>query len=1061
MSHLPATGNGTMESLVGRVADEFIERLDRGEQPDIEELARRHPEAAAVLRQVLQALQLVRLSGPPSGASGLAAAAEAPVTGVLGDFRIVREVGRGAMGVVYEAVQVSLGRRVAVKVLPLAAALDARQLQRFKNEAQAAAHLLHQHIVPVYAVGYERGVHYYAMQFIDGHTLAALIHQLRQRDGLGPPTRASATASASEAILPATEPYVSEAAADTASRPAAALSTEHSGQSPAFFRTAARLGAQAAEALEHAHQLGVVHRDVKPANLLLDGRGELWVTDFGLAHCQSQAGLTLTGDLVGTLRYMSPEQALAQQGGVDHRTDVYSLGATLYELLTLEPVFDGRDRQELLRQIAFAEPRPPRKLNPALPGELETIVLKALGKDPAERYATAQELADDLGRYLRDEPIRAKRPTRWQRLKKWSRRHRGAVVFAVLAGALLLVSSVAILAVSNVAIERERRAATRQRDDAQVQRQLARRAVDKMYTQVAERWLSQQPQLEPLQREFLEEALHFYQEFGEEQGAVPELRLETGNAYRRVGEIQEKLGELSRAEEALNRAIALLEQLAADFPHEPRYRAVLASSHLKLGALFRRRVQFAEAEKELKRSLLLHKTLVAERPGVAEYELELSFSCAGLASVWLGEGRDREAADGCRQALSLLRKLPPDLASRTGCRRHQAGCTLGLGLALAADGRRREAEALCRQAALLLDRVVKDFPRDPGARHDLARALWSLCGQLPERFSPEAETLLRRALVITGQLTDDYPRVPDYRGLATMCQARLGQWLHEHGRFREAEEAFSQAFDCYEKLVAEVPCLPGDGLAQIEVWLVLRPLVLESGRYREAEQTVRKVLALAERLAVEFPGIDRFPHLAALSHDTLGLVLGEVGRPEEAEKAFREASAIWSELVKKGPARQEYRHWLAWSHNDLADLLATGPAAQYRDPPRAVQLAQKAVELHPQYGGFWNTLGTAHYRAGDYRAAVTELEKAMAMNRGGDCYDWFFLAMAHRRLGHEAEARDYYDRAVAWMAENQRKLERSKLQAARFRRFRAEAAALLCVEGSSTTTSKEVPPRNK
>jgi serine/threonine protein kinase len=250
MNHLGATGNGSMESLVGRVADEFIERLERGEQPAIEEFTGRHPEAAGVLRQVLEALQLVRLSGPPPGASGTAAAAEAPVTGVLGDFHILQEVGRGGMGVVYEAEQISLGRRVALKVLPFAAALDARQLQRFKNEAQAAAGLHHTHIVPVYAVGCERGVHYYAMQLIDGHTLAALIRQLRQQHGLEP--AAPAGASPSEAVGQATGPYVSPAGADTAGLPTLVW-TEHSNRNPAFFCLAAELGMQAAQALEHAH----------------------------------------------------------------------------------------------------------------------------------------------------------------------------------------------------------------------------------------------------------------------------------------------------------------------------------------------------------------------------------------------------------------------------------------------------------------------------------------------------------------------------------------------------------------------------------------------------------------------------------------------------------------------------------------------------------------------------------------------------------------------------------------------------------------------------------------
>ncbi len=183
----------------------------------------------------------------------------------------------------------------------------------------------------------------------------------------------------------------------------------------------------------------MIHRDVKPSNLLVDGRGNLWITDFGLARLQGDAGLTMTGDLLGTLRYMSPEQALAKRVGIDHRTDIYSLGATLYELLTLEPVYAGRDRQEILRRIAFEEPRPPRRLNAAIPVDLETIVLKAMARDPAARYSAAQELADDLGRFLKREPIRARRSNVWERSVKWAqRRPMVALLLAVVVVAVIL-----------------------------------------------------------------------------------------------------------------------------------------------------------------------------------------------------------------------------------------------------------------------------------------------------------------------------------------------------------------------------------------------------------------------------------------------------------------------------------------------------------------------------------------------------------------------------------------------------------------------------------------------
>jgi len=486
--------DGSAETLMGQIIDEFLERQEQGEQPQIEEYARRYPQLAVVLRQMLPALGLLqgpaadRLEDPPD------LAADIHPEGPLGDYRLVREIGRGGMGVVYEAVQISLGRRVALKILPFAAALDAKQLQRFKNEAHAAAQLHHQNIVPVYGVGYERGVHYYAMQLIDGYTLAAVIADLRrlahgtqeesespseplagdllsgkwlaeaaggeqQPTGPYPPLEGGEWSAERRApgALPASgsNPRISNghkpvdhAASDTVRPVEAALSTENSTKNPAFFRSATQLGIQAARALEHSHNLGVVHRDIKPTNLLVDGRGNLWITDFGLAHVHNDSKLTLTGDILGTLRYMSPEQALAQRVDVDQRTDLYSLGATLYELLTLEPAFTGSDRRELLRQIAFEEPRRPRQLNKSIPLELETIVLKALEKNPAERYATAKEMADDLERFLKDEPIRAKRPSLVLRMRKWSRRHRSVVASALIATVAVVAVAIGALLIS-------------------------------------------------------------------------------------------------------------------------------------------------------------------------------------------------------------------------------------------------------------------------------------------------------------------------------------------------------------------------------------------------------------------------------------------------------------------------------------------------------------------------------------------------------------------------------------------------------------------------------------
>jgi WD40 repeat protein/serine/threonine protein kinase len=432
-----------------QVLDEYLVALEQGRAPPRHEFLAQHPELADDLRECLASLEFIRkaaVAAPPVPATLPPAE---PQNGVLGDFRIVREVGRGGMGVVYEAEQISLGRGVALKVLPFAATLDPRQLQRFKNEAQAAAQLHHSHIVPVYAVGVERGVHYYAMQFIDGRTLAALIREQRQLAGLDAPAEAAA-----ETVVPArTTP-----------------SKGSSGRGAAYFRTAALLGAEAAEALDYAHQMGVVHRDIKPANLLLDTRGHLWIADFGLAQVQSNVSLTRTGEMVGTLRYMSPEQALGGRG-VDARADVYSLGATLYELLTLQPAFPGEDRQELLRHIVETEPPLPRRVDRTVPAELETVLLKALAKNPDERYASARELADDLRRFLDDKPVQARRPTAWQKFRKWTWRHRAGVF--VVSGALfvLLMLTVAGLAVALAWVSHERGLARKALADTQVAEQ--------------------------------------------------------------------------------------------------------------------------------------------------------------------------------------------------------------------------------------------------------------------------------------------------------------------------------------------------------------------------------------------------------------------------------------------------------------------------------------------------------------------------------------------------------------------------------------------------------------
>jgi eukaryotic-like serine/threonine-protein kinase len=358
----------------------------------------------------------------------------------LGDFRILRQVGRGGMGIVYEAQQISLGRRIALKTLPFAGLLDPRRLQRFQNEARAAASLEHPHIVPVYAVGSDRGVHYYAMRFVDGINLAELIHELRGR---------RSPAAVDGAAETRTVPRVLDDTARLADDSTGAIPRPNSaGSWPSplglpHIGKVLPLVIDAARALDYAHERGIVHRDIKPSNLMLDRDGALWITDFGLARIDSDPTVSATGEVVGTLRYMSPEQAHGKRGVVDHRSDIYSLGITLYELLTLTPVFPDVPDHAVLAKIASEDPTPPRRLNPSISVDLETIVQRALSKEAAERFATAADFAEELQRILDREPIKTPRPRLVDRAAKWLRRHPSALAIAALV--LVLVTGFGVL----------------------------------------------------------------------------------------------------------------------------------------------------------------------------------------------------------------------------------------------------------------------------------------------------------------------------------------------------------------------------------------------------------------------------------------------------------------------------------------------------------------------------------------------------------------------------------------------------------------------------------------
>ncbi|WP_165230636.1 WD40 repeat domain-containing serine/threonine protein kinase [Aquisphaera insulae] len=512
------------------IAGSFLARYRAGERPSVEEYAALHPDLADLIRELLPALVMVErdltIDRDPVPAGVRRSPALSPGNERrLGDYRILREIGRGGMGVVYEAEQMSLGRRVALKVLPGQVARDGESLKRFRREAKAAARLHHTNIVPVYEVGHDGETAYYAMQFIQGQGLDQVIDELvRLRDrgrkpdvATGPRLAEAATSPgvpapaigrvaesllsgqiAIEGAAPSCDIPQSDAAnratgekiardpnpgrdfataetapigADTTTPPAPSallpggsqVSTAYlsSRRSP-YFGSVARIGRQVAQGLAYAHASGIVHRDIKPSNLLLDHAGVVWIADFGLAKGDDE-GLTQTGDIVGTLRYMAPCRF---RGEVDPRSDIYALGLTLYELLTLRPAFDSSDRLKLIEQIKNAEPPGPRAIDPRIPRDLETIVLKAIEKDPKARYQSAEAMAEDLRRFLADEPIRARQVSTRERYWRWARRN---PVIAVLGGVLTALM-VAVTAASLTAASYFRNAAQRESNLARRER---------------------------------------------------------------------------------------------------------------------------------------------------------------------------------------------------------------------------------------------------------------------------------------------------------------------------------------------------------------------------------------------------------------------------------------------------------------------------------------------------------------------------------------------------------------------------------------------------------------
>jgi serine/threonine protein kinase len=834
---------------VERLAEDYATRLRRGEPVSVEEYAKRYPDLASELRRVLRPIAMLEKAAveiPQSPSPPVPDALE-PDTESIAGYRIVREIGRGGMGVVYEAEQLSLGRRVALKILGGATPRTDEHLQRFRREAEAAASLHHTNIVPVFGAGEDGGRSYYVMQLIEGVTLQAVLGALRTRaegrrrrsggadDEDGPPSQVEHTATR----------FLQSSARERGARAAGEHLLAHR---PDYWTRVAKLGVAIARALEHSHQRGILHRDIKPSNIMLDRRGMVWVTDFGLAKPLEGADLTNTGDALGTVRYMAPEQI---HGKADPRSDLHSLGLTLFEFLALRPAYEGEQNGALLSRKLASAPALPKKPIPHVPRDLETIVRRACAVEPRYRYQRAADLEADLRCYLEDRPISARRAGVLERSWRLARRN-PTVASLWSAVGLLLVAAVLVFAIAThgtqealaLAAEENRRvghalhqaqeerrkaivsAALAESESSRAEENLriALEAFDGIFRNIASRGTSgslnivldrELSGVTPADVRLLETLLGFFDRFADRNRV--NLEAEAAAARKQVGDIQHRLGRIEEAIASYREALDAYGSLdrAKGKPVYALERArvlnAIATAESRRGVIRSAFKHYREARAllerspdstrealrvELARNLLLTAT-VAERTGMQRSDASLGTGRRGRGRRGPARARsggrrpDRNASmrrTTARRAIAILARLVNDAPAHPEyrfllVRAYRAGIHEASG-----DARPDQAESLLAKAIEHLESLVHEFPDSPAFHYELAETLCCL-----PRDDGTYARRVERALEICRELLAAHPELPEVQCLFGQCRAQKARLLAAGADLSRAAAEYERA----------------------------------------------------------------------------------------------------------------------------------------------------------------------------------------------------------------------------------------------------------------------------